>query len=104
MVTISTNLTTSGNSKAVRLPKDLLRMSGLGGQVELEAKRGQIIIRKPKNPRAGWEKQIKKVLAEEAHINDDDFTDMNVASTDGLDDLPWDGPTYEQWQKQSAKK
>lgn len=96
MATITTNLTTSGNSKAVRLPKDLLRMSGLGEQVELEAKRGQIIIRKPANPRATWPRQIKKLLGEGIDPAKE-FEDMEAAADDGLEDLPWDGPTYEQW-------
>jgi len=105
MATIKTNLTTSGNSTAVRLPKALLAMSGLHGSVELEAKKGQIIIKQQnKHPREGWEEQINKVLAREAHIKDDDFADMDGASADGLDDLPWDGSLYEQWQKQNAKK
>ncbi len=79
-------------------------MSGISGRVEMEARKGQIIIRMPKNPRAGWKQQIRKVLAEEAHIKDDDFEDMAAASADGLDDLPWDGPSYEEWLKQNAKK
>ncbi len=103
-MSITTRLTTSGNSKAVRLPKQLLLLAALGEEVELEAKRGQIIIRNPKSPRASWPNQIEKVLAHEAHLKDDDFADMDTASTDGLDDLPWDGPTYEQWLKRSAKK
>lgn len=105
MMTVTTNLTTSGNSEAVRLPKALLAMSGLHGSVQLEAKKGQIVIKQGgKHPREGWKEQIDKVLAQEAHIKDDDFADMDTASADGLDNLPWDGPTYEEWQKRSAKK
>ncbi|MEO6761488.1 MAG: AbrB/MazE/SpoVT family DNA-binding domain-containing protein [Candidatus Saccharimonadales bacterium] len=59
MNTISTNLTTSGNSVAVRLPKELLRMSGLSNRVTLEAKQGKIIISNPVNVREGWEQQIE---------------------------------------------
>jgi antitoxin component of MazEF toxin-antitoxin module len=61
---ITTTLTTSGNSVAVRLPKDLLKMSGLTKNVTLQAKKGQIIISKVSNPRAGWQAQIKKEVAE----------------------------------------
>jgi len=104
MATITTNLTTSGNSRAVRLPKVLLQMSGLGEKVELEARRGQIIIRTAKDPREGWEEQINKVIAQETHIKDDNFADMDLASADGLEDLPWDGPSYEQWLEQNAEK
>jgi len=105
MTNISTKLIKDGNSMAVRLPKTLLAMSGLYGFVRLEAKEGQIIIKQDKNhPRDGWEEQIKKVLAEEANPKDDDFADMDVAMADGLNDLPWDGLSYEKWKKQNAKK
>lgn len=105
MATMTTNLTTSGNSKAVRLPKALLAMSGLHGSVQLEAKKGQIIIKQGReHPRGDWKEQINKVLAQEAHIKDDDFADMDAASADGLDNLPWEGLSYEDWQKRSAKK
>jgi antitoxin component of MazEF toxin-antitoxin module len=60
---ITTTLTTSGNSVAVRLPKDLLQMSGLTKRVILQAKKGQIIISKAPNPRAGWREQINKEIA-----------------------------------------
>ena len=35
---------TIGNSKGVRIPKPLLEESGLGGEVELKAEKGQIKI------------------------------------------------------------
>lgn len=91
---------------AVRLPKTLLTMSGLRGSVQLEAKEGQIIIKQEKTHlRAGWKAQIEKVLKEESHIKDDDFSDMNAADADGLDNLAaWNGPTYEEWLLQNAKK
>jgi antitoxin component of MazEF toxin-antitoxin module len=100
MTAIDTNLTTSGNSTAVRLPKELLRMSGLNSKskVKLEAKRGKIIISKSENPRAGWAHQIKTLMRTEGDPSRE-FSDMNGASNDGLDDLPWDGPSYEEWLK-----
>lgn len=101
MITVKTNLTTSGNSKAVRLPKELLRMSGIGQSVELEARRGQIIIRKAKNPRASWPHQINKILVDQDEPTAE-FADMEAASDDGLDSLPWDGPTYEQWHAKNS--
>ena len=102
MTAIDTTLTTSGNSVAVRLPKELLKMSGLGKNVRLEAKHGKIIISNASNPRAGWEEQMQRVA--EMPGEDDDFADMQVAEADGLDDLPWDGPSYEEWLKDNAKQ
>lgn len=105
MTSITTKLIKDGNSMAVRLPKTLLTMTGLYGFVRLEAKEGQIIIRQDKrHPRDGWEDQINKVLREKEHIEDDDFSDMDVTIADGLGDLPWNGLSYEEWKKQNAKK
>jgi len=98
MTTIDTSLTTSGNSTAVRLPKELLRMSGLTSKskVKLEAKKGKIIISKSENPREGWADQIKTLMLTERDPSQE-FSDMDAASNDGLDNLPWDGPSYEEW-------
>jgi antitoxin component of MazEF toxin-antitoxin module len=101
MNTINTTLTTSGNSVAVRLPKDLLRMSGLSDKVTLEARRGKIIISKISNPREGWSKQIKSLVAKGDPSQE--FADLTVVASDGLDLLPWDGPTFEEWQQDNAK-
>lgn len=97
MPTINTNLTTSGNSVAVRLPKELLRMSGLGSKVKLEARQGKIIISKVSESRSDWSTQIKALSEKENAAAE--FTDMNMTALDGLEDLPWDGPSFEQWQK-----
>jgi antitoxin component of MazEF toxin-antitoxin module len=90
MSTITTTLTTSGNSVAVRLPKELLRMSGLGRNVILEVKQDKIIISKAVNPREGWKRQIEKEVA--AHglpVMVDDYGDMlaeiDATIADGLD-------------------
>lgn len=96
--TIHTKLTTSGNSAAVRLPKHLLRQSGLGQAVTLEVKDGQIIITSSRRPRQDWDDKIKKLTArgQDPAI---EFKDMQIAANDGLDDLPWDGPSFKEWQK-----
>ncbi len=99
---INTNLTTSGNSVAVRLPKQLLRMSGITGRVMLEAKNGKIIISKAVDARDGWDTQIKTLVAATGDPTEE-FHDMNASNSDGLNDLPWDGPSFEEWQKANAK-
>jgi antitoxin component of MazEF toxin-antitoxin module len=98
MNAINTTLTTSGNSVAVRLPKELLRMSGLSSRVKLEAKEGKIIISKPANPREGWATQIKELMKTEREPSQE-FRDMDLVSNDGLSNLPWSGPSFEEWQK-----
>lgn len=101
-MSITTNLTTSGNSVAVRLPRELLRASGLGSRVKLEAKRGKVIISKVDDPRADWDEQIKALVAAYGDPAKE-FQDMGKTARDGLDDLPWDGPSFEEWQKEHAK-
>jgi antitoxin component of MazEF toxin-antitoxin module len=98
MSTISTRLTTSGNSKAVRLPSALLKLSQLGDAVELEARPGEIVIRTAQHPRADWPEKIQKILAEYGDPANE-FTGLDIMSGDGLEDVPWDGPSYEEWSK-----
>jgi len=104
MTAIDTTLTTSGNSAAVRLPRELLKMSGLHSKsrVRLEAKQGKIIISKSSSPRQGWDARIKALLETEGDPTEE-FHDMDLAKNDNLDSLPWDGPTFEQWQKTHDK-
>jgi antitoxin component of MazEF toxin-antitoxin module len=101
MGTISTRLTTSGNSKAIRLPKALLELSQLSDSVELEARPGEIVIRSASSPRAAWRAQIQRVTEsnQSAHTHDPDLEFWEGTAADGLDSLPWDGPTYEEWAK-----
>ncbi len=85
---IETSLTTSGNSTAVRLPKELLRMSGLGKKVRLEAKEGQIIITRSDNPRKDWGETIKKLTAE--HGDPAREFSNEVSPNEGLINAPWE--------------
>ncbi len=76
-------------------------MSGLGSKVKLEAKQGKIIISKATNARADWDAQIVKLVAEQGDPKE--FSNMDTASQDGLEDLAWDGPSFEEWQRNNAK-
>ncbi len=96
MNAINTNLTTSGNSVAIRLPKELLRMSGLGNNVKLEAKEGKIIISKLENIRDGWDDQIKSLVLD-GFDPTSEFDDIN--ELDDFENLPWDGPSFEEWKQ-----
>lgn len=104
MTYIDTTLTTTGNSSAVRLPKEVLRMSGLSAtsRVRLEARQGKIIISKSTNPREEWGSKIKSLIATEAEPTTE-FEEMRThTANDGLDNLLWDGPSFEEWQKANA--
>jgi len=87
MTSITTKLTTSGNSTAVRLPKALLQMSGLGKVVTLQAQKGRIIIKNSQDPRAGWSERIAKDIAKYGPPNMvDEYGDMMLESEATLGD------------------
>lgn len=44
-----------GNSKGARLPKGVIEQAGLGDEVELEVKGGEVILSSGQPSRAGWE-------------------------------------------------
>jgi antitoxin component of MazEF toxin-antitoxin module len=102
MNTINTSLTTSGNSVAVRLPKDLLRISGLGKEVTLEAKNGKIIISKAVNARETWSQQIQDLVIKHGDPTLD-FIDLDTPVSDSFEDLAWDGPSFEEWKQNNDK-
>lgn len=75
-----------GNSQGVRIPKTLLEQSGLAGEVELEVKTQQIIIRKPQKARENWSEKFQKM----ADTDDDLLLDAEVI----VKQNKWD---YEEW-------
>lgn len=89
MNTISAKLTTSGNSKAIRLPKALLDISKISDEVELEAKRGKIIIYAKQTPQAGWAEQIARVHKKynRGALDDPELNDWSDIVADGLGEL-----------------
>lgn len=96
MNAITTTLTTSGNSVAVRLPKELLRLSGLTHDITLQASKGKIVISNHDHPRHDWAQKIKNLQV--AHADPTlEFADIETG--DDLDDAAWDGPSFEDWQK-----
>lgn len=54
----------------------------------MEVKQGQIILRPPAKPRAGWAEQIARVIATDprASTADDELTDWEATAADGLDE------------------
>lgn len=75
-----------GNSKGVRLPKALLE--GITSSKVVAERKGDSIILKPCNPREGWEKQIKKVLAEEKNKENDGLSAFEDI-TNEFDEEEW---------------
>lgn len=56
-----------GNSKGIRLTKNLLERYDIKDKVELILEKGRIIIKPVSTPRQGWEESFK-----EMHANGDD--------------------------------
>lgn len=50
-----------GNSQGVRIPKLLLKQTGLSGEVEIRAVGGALVIRPAKKPRDGWEEALREM-------------------------------------------
>lgn len=50
-----------GNSRGVRIPRPLIEEAGLTDEVELEVKRGSIVISPAISPRMGWEEAAKSL-------------------------------------------
>lgn len=50
----------------MRLPKAVIEQAGLGEDIRISVVGDRVILRsaKARHPRAGWEEQIKKALAE----------------------------------------
>ena len=51
---MKTRIVRIGNSKGIHIPKPLLEAAGLPNEVDLVAKRGVLLIRPARSPRAGW--------------------------------------------------
>jgi len=53
-----------GNSQGVRLPKPVIDQCGLEGEVELEVRNQEVVIRPAKTRRSGWEKAFKTMASQ----------------------------------------
>lgn len=56
-----------GNSKGLRLSKDILTQYNIKDKVELILEKGYIILKPKSEPRIGWDKAFKQM-----HNNNDD--------------------------------
>ncbi len=72
-----------GNSKGLRLSKDILTRYNIKDKVELVLEKGYIILKPKSEPRKGWEHAFQKM-----HQNQDD----NLL----IDDI-FDDESFDQW-------
>lgn len=68
-----------GNSKGLRLPKDILTRYNIKDTVELVLEKGYIILKPAVQPRKGWEKAFKQMhdRQDDHLLMDDVFEDEN---------------------------
>lgn len=58
-----TNVIRIGNSRGIRIPKNVLQECGLEGAVELEVRKGRLVVRRAAKPRSGWEDAFRRMAA-----------------------------------------
>ncbi len=68
-----------GNSKGIRLTKNLLEKYDIKDKVELILEKGRIILKPVSKPRQGWEKsfQLMRENGDDRLLIDDIFNDEN---------------------------
>ena len=82
---MQTKLVKMGNSHGVRLPKAILKQTGILDHVELTVEDNKVVIAPAQNPRAGWAEAIDPKDAEE-----DEFLWEGFVETDDLSWWTWD--------------
>ena len=59
--TIKTRLVRIGNSQGIRIPRVIVEQTGLQGELELEVRDRQLVVRPTSRPRAGWEDRFREM-------------------------------------------
>jgi antitoxin MazE len=60
-VTIKTRLVRIGNSRGIRIPRVVVEQTGLQGELELEVRDRQLVVRPASRPRADWEDRFREM-------------------------------------------
>ena len=83
---IRTRIVRIGNSQGIRIPKLVLEQTGIEGEVELELRDKQILIRQTSRPRHNWGAAFKDMVEQ----GDDELLD-----DDGISLVVWDEEEWE---------
>jgi antitoxin MazE len=75
-----------GNSQGIRIPKVVLEQTQLKGEVELEVRDRQILIRAATKPRHEWDRKFR-IMAEKG---DDKLLDSEAISLTSWDKEEWE--------------
>jgi antitoxin MazE len=82
------NIVPIGNSKGIRIPKTLLQKYGFSDSLILEETEQGLLLRKPIDAKLSWEDTYRAMSLE-----DENWTDFDVALLDGLEDDSFDTET-----------
>jgi antitoxin MazE len=82
---VKTRIVRIGNSQGIRIPKTLLEAAGLEGDVDVTAKRGSLVVRPFRTPRAGWADACQRMAA----AGDDALLDDVAPSLSSWDEEEW---------------
>ena len=83
---MKTRIIRIGNSHGIRIPKPLLELTGLEGDVELSAENGTLLISPIAKPRAGWAEAFEEM----AHRGDDTLLDGDTPVPTEWDESEWE--------------
>jgi antitoxin MazE len=85
-MSVKTRIIKIGNSQGIRIPKVLLEQAGLGEEVELDVRNGQLLIRAVgKKPRQGWDEAFRAMAA----AGDDKLLDEDLTGQSRWDQEEW---------------
>ncbi len=80
-------ITKIGNSKGIRIPKPILEQCDLKGEVDLEVRNHELIIRSPYSSRQNWEQFFREM----AKCGEDMLPDRVAETPAKWDEEEWGG-------------
>jgi antitoxin MazE len=85
-VAIRARIIRIGNSRGIRLPKQVLDQTGLEDEVELEIQGRSIVVHPAYRARSGWDEQCR-IMAEQG---DDRLLDADAPPLTTWDETEWE--------------
>ncbi len=83
---MKTNIVRIGNSQGVRIPKPIIKQTGLMGEVDIAVRGSRIVISKARKPRSGWAEAFAKM----GRNGDDVLLDSETATSSIWDEKEWE--------------
>jgi antitoxin MazE len=84
-VVVKTRLVRIGNSQGIRIPRAVVEQAGLQGELELEVRRKQLVVRQASRPREGWEDRFRAMTE-----RGDDRPAWPEAALTSFDEKEWE--------------